>query len=104
MKLFILLVVMLAVVGCEGKTSWVPRRVPVTEDHRKAVAEHAIKILSKTPWILAGNDQDWDDAIAQAHFQATQLFCPVTLWERVPDGHFMPIWSDTGRWRYATNE
>jgi hypothetical protein len=80
-------------VGCGA--SWTERREPTTDAERKAVAEHVQKILAVTPSTLGGHDQDWDDAIAEAHRQARATLCRPTLWEW--DGN-----NYTGRWKYST--
>lgn len=67
---------------------------PTTDQEREQVANHVQKILGATPSSLAGNDQDWDDAIKTAHQDAKRLFCKPTLWEYVrfqKTGHWKPI-------------
>jgi len=86
-------------VGCE-RTTWVERHDPTTDVERKAVAEHAERILSATPKSLNGHDQDWDDAIAQAHRDAARYLCRPTLWEWYDGGLFKPGFGLTGRWKY----
>jgi hypothetical protein len=96
---FILVLSVLFLTGCaDHAPCWVVRRgVPTTEAERKAITEHVEKILAATPRALSGHDQDWDDAIKEAHKQARETLCRVTMWEIVYDG----VWRDTGRWRYA---
>lgn len=100
MKTIILLLAALALSGC-AKTIWIERREPTTEAERKAVAEQAALLLASTPRHISGDDQDWDDAIAEAYRQARQTSVRITFWEyqryAFPDagGHY------TGRWRYA---
>lgn len=78
--------------GCNDKY-WRLKYTPTTGDERKAVCEHAEKILAVTPRELAGHDQDWDDAIQAAHLTAREAICRPTLWEF--DGYL-----ETGRWKY----
>lgn len=84
--------------GC-ARTEWVERHVPTDDAQRAAIATHVEKILGATPQSLAGHDQDWDDAIAEAHRRATDLYCPSTYWEW---DRTSATW--TGRWRYADNK
>lgn len=94
-----LLVLALILTGCEPRYGWQERFQPTTDAERRAVAEHAERILAATPRELSGHDQDWDDAIAMAHSQACRAICRPTFWEwkDTPGGS----WQFTGRWRYA---
>ncbi len=83
--------------GCGDNERWIERRLPTTDEERKLCAEHVEKIISQVPRTLSGHDQDWDDAIAQAHYQATMMLCRPTLWQ-LKDGDF------TGQWKYYTNQ
>lgn len=88
--------------GCgRPKPSWTERREPTTDAERKAVAEHVERILSATPTTLSGRDQDWDDAIAEAHQQARISLCRPTLWEWQGNGFLEGGGEYTGRWKYA---
>lgn len=98
MRILLLLSAIL-LVGCE-RTTWCERREPTTDAERKAVAEHAERILAATPKTLSGHDQDWDDAIAQAHRSAAYYLCRPTLWEWHEGGFFKPGCEFTGRWKY----
>lgn len=78
--------------GCEPR--WIERYEPTTQAERVAVLAHAEKILAATPHTLSGHDQDWDDAITEAHRQARRVVCVPTYWEIVET-------NATGRYRYA---
>lgn len=80
--------------GCYPRAYWRESYEPMTDAERKAVAEHAEKILAATPRTLAGDDQDWDDAISEAHNQARRTVCRPVLRE-------YRDYEPTGRWRYA---
>lgn len=87
--------------GCgRPEPIWTERRVPTTDAERQAVAEHVERILASTPKSLGGHDQDWDDAIAEAHRQARASLCRPTLWEWQGDS-FLGGGEYTGRWKYA---
>lgn len=85
--------------GCEHpKTEekyWALRTVPTTDQERKSVSEQVAKIMEATPRSLAGDDQDWDDAIRAATASAQETLCQPTMWEHRGYG----IW--TGKWHYA---
>lgn len=100
-RLPILLAVVLLFSGCAKKVRWIERREPVTDEQRRAIADHAARIIASTPHTLAGHDQDWDDAIKEAHRQATYIFCPLTLWEYEYSAAPGSIDGFTGRWKYA---
>jgi hypothetical protein len=89
---------LLALSGCKGDTCWMLQREPTTDAERAAVAAHVEKLLAATPQSLAGDDQDWDDAIHAAHRQARESLCRPTLWQFENDGI---RWVPTGRWRYV---
>ena len=96
--LLLLCVAMLLCAGCTD-TSWYERHEPMTDAERQAVAEHAKQILEATPRSLAGDDQDWDDAIQMAHVEAKRTLCRKTYWEW--KSQFPDAGAFTGRWRYA---
>ena len=91
MKILILPIALL-LCGCEP--DWILRNEPTTDAERKAVVEHVERIIGATPKTLSGHDQDWDDAIAEAHRQARKSLCRPTMWEY--SQHY------TGRWKYTT--
>lgn len=101
MKTKLLLIASLLVFSGCAKTLWVERCVPTTEAERKAITEHVEKILAATPRTLSGHDQDWDDAISEAHRQARQTVCPLTYWEYKANGFPEGGGEYTGRWRVA---
>lgn len=94
MKLSVLLLPLLLLTGCGPDIWYQERNTPTTDAERRAVAEQAEKILAATPRSLSGHDQDWDDAIRQAHDSACRTQCRTTIWEM--DGYHA-----TGRWYYA---
>ncbi len=69
--------------GCGPQ--WLSKQRPETPEERQAVAKHEIQILSNIPQTLSGNDQDWDDAIAEAHRIAVKTWCKTRLYEFIPD-------------------
>lgn len=89
--------------GCADSISWTQRVVPTTDEERQKVAEHAERVLAGTPRTLSGHDQDWDDAIAQAHRDAVAVFCRPTMWELRHKGFPDAGCDFTGRWMYCTN-
>ena len=95
-----LLMLALLFTGCAPRYGWQERIQPTTDAERKAVAEHAERILAATPRELSGHDQDWDDAIAMAHDQARKILCRPTYWEW-KETRFGGAFEFTGRWRYA---
>lgn len=77
---------------------------PLTTQQKQQVADHAAKILAATPRSLAGDDQDWDDAIQQAHREAKAIYSPLVQFEYHREGGFFLTASfaeKTGRWRYV---
>lgn len=95
------LIVLAAVmgVGCfQSSPIWQMRNVPTTEVEREKVSQETEKILAATPKSLAGHDQDWDDAIAEANRVACETWCKPTLWERAPIGS-SGLWDYTGNWK-----
>ncbi len=87
--------------GClDRPTYWEIQYEPTTETERKAICEHVEKILSATPRELSGVDQDWDDAIAEAHKRARLTICRPTFWEYDPENYHRR----TGRWKYVSEE
>ncbi len=60
--------------GC-SETRWIDTCEVTSIEQRQEIAKHVQAILRATPATLSGNDQDWDDAIRQAHSSATQLYC-----------------------------
>jgi hypothetical protein len=92
--LFSSLVVLSCLTACAPTINWHERKEPTTDEERKLILEHVAKLLSTTPQSLAGDDQDWEDAIAEAHRRAKEIACKTTYWEYI-DGR------PTGRWRYA---
>lgn len=96
MKIIILGIAALVLCSCEDhsqETYWTLEHKPTTPEEHKAVAEQVRAIMAATPSSLAGNDQDWDDAINMATFSANHSICKPTLWERIGYGRF------TGKWK-----
>lgn len=92
----------LLLTGCKPSTRWCEMRECVTTDERVAVSDLESRLLNRVPLVLAGHDQDWDDAIKAAHKAAMETCVPLRLFERSYPGTFMEDWSDgtwTGRWR-----
>jgi hypothetical protein len=79
--------------GCSNSdnSSWHVRTVPTTPMEREAVARHEKELVAHGILILAGNDQDWDDAINQAHKAAMETCCAPTLW-KCRDGRWTGDW------------
>ena len=95
-------VALIAAAGCgEPQSRWYERHEPTTDAEREAVARHVEAMLSATPKVLSGHDQDWDDAIVAAHREAKETLCRPTLWERRYNSRFDDVGEMTGRWRYA---
>jgi hypothetical protein len=69
----------LLISGCSP--DWIPQRKAETTEERKCVAEHEAKILNNVPKTLAGHDQDWDDAIVEAHKIAIDTCCQTRQYE-----------------------
>lgn len=94
------LLLCLLLVGCGG-TSWSERVVPTTDAERRAIAEHVERMLD-TPYVMSGDDQDWEDVVDSTYREATILFVRKTYWEWYGCGMFDSRPSGyTGRWRYA---
>ena len=96
MKTILFLCLALAFAGCgPERTWWVVDYVPMTEAERKAVADEQSRILSGTPHVLSGHDQDWDDAIKAAHEAAIHSCCEPRLFEvreySVKTGNWKPM-------------
>lgn len=100
-KMLIMLGIICLLSGCARKPIWNERHIPTTDTERAAVQQMVENILSATPSTLAGRDQDWDDAISEAHRSATESICRPTYWERLPIAPFAAEYEFTGRWRYA---
>ena len=77
-RLLLVCSVMLLCIGC---TKWVPDQKPETQEERECVERVQGDILSHTPLTLSGDDQDWDDAIVQAHNVAAKTCCKTRLYE-----------------------
>lgn len=100
-KLSLILVSCVLLTGCGRRVVWNERYEPVSNEDRKQILDHAEKILAATPRSLAGDDQDWDDAIKEAHRQAKAIVCKPTFWEYdYPIGAY-EVGRYTGRWKYA---
>ena len=90
----------LLLVGCGG-TSWQERIVPTTDAERQAIAQHVERVLD-TPYVMSGDDQDWEDVVDSTYREATILFVRKTYWEWYCAGMFdYKATGYTGRWRYA---
>ena len=108
MKRLLFLLPLVALVGCvKPITQWGhPTRydAPLSLEQQRLIADHVQKILAATPRSLAGDDQDWDDAIEQAHREARSLYSPLVQFEYHRDGGFFLTtgsFTQTGRWRYV---
>lgn len=97
----VMLVIICLTSGCADRIYWHERREPTTEAEGKAVAEHVEKVMSHTKLHLSGNDQDWDDVIAQAHKSAKETICRPTMWEWKVEGFPRGGYGWTGRWKYS---
>lgn len=76
MRITLLFMATMLLASCGGSsTYWRDECIITTDAQRAAIKEHTERILNHTPASLAGHDQDWDDAIAAAHQQATMLYC-----------------------------
>lgn len=99
MKYSLLLLLLCA---CDRSPVWIERHIPITEEQRKAVADHVECIAASLPSSLSGDDQDLEDVINAAYAGGMQVLCPTTYWESASTGS---SWQFTGRWRYAqTNQ
>jgi len=78
--------------GCADQSHWEVRNEPTTDEERQLVAQQVVKLVHPAVLVLAGHDQDWDDAIKAATESAKTTLCRPTLWE----------WREgwTGKWRY----
>lgn len=97
----LLLLPVLALAGCADRSYWHERHEPTTDAERQAVTAHVEKLLAATPRTLSGNDQDWDDAIAEASRQARFTLCRPTFWEYRVEGFMGSNAYYSGKWRYA---
>jgi len=71
--------------------------VPMTQQERENVERMTTCILNNTPQSMAGNDQDWDDAIRAAYKVACWTWCEPRLFEhRTCGGDYA---RPTGNWR-----
>lgn len=80
-----LMVLALFMAGCGN--NWYAERKPETSEERAAVAQHEKILISNIPAQLSGHDQDWDDAIREAHRIAIETFCKTRLYEYTPGGY-----------------
>ena len=90
----------LLLVGCSNAV-WKERSVPTTDAERQAIAQHVERVLD-TPYVMSGDDQDWEDVVDSTYREATILFVRKTYWEWYSAGMFdYKATGYTGRWRYA---
>lgn len=100
MKTTILMAMVALLTGC-GSTSWIEQATPTTDAERTAVAQHVEAVL-KTPWVMSGDDQDWEDVVNATYAQARLSLCRKTFWEYRVAGMFSSEASGyTGQYRYA---
>lgn len=63
------------------------------------IKEHVEKIVSGLGLSsVSGDDQDLEDVVVEAHYQARRSFCRPTLWETEMNGH------QTGNWKYCNDK
>ena len=92
----------LLLTGCaRTETTWVTKYGEcLSEAHRDKAAAIAKTFLAATPSTIAGDDQDWEDAVIAAAAQGRYTACPPTLWE-YRHGWMHSDGSYTGNVKYA---
>ena len=80
--------------GSENDKRWVVRREPETATEREAVERMVVDLMSHFPSSVAGDDQDYDDAITEAGILARESCCKRRRYEQEQVG---PNWTLTGR-------
>jgi len=81
-----------------GARYWHVRYEPTTPEEQRAVAEQVKAIMASTPLTLAGDSQNWQEAIEAATRSAKESLCKPTLWE----SHAFGRW--TGTWKHLESK
>lgn len=81
-----------------GARYWHVRYEPTTPEEKQAVAEQVKAIMAATPLTLAGDSQNWQEAIEAATQSAKESLCKPTLWESYAFGRW------TGTWKHLESK